>query len=70
MWIGIHSRVTSSDELPGAWRGWVGAPAWNAILMACAVDFQLNSKSDKLCCYVIFLIIILGLMSVVFNMLF
>jgi len=38
--------------------------------MACAVDFQLNSKSDKLCCYVIFLIIILGLMSVVFNMLF
>lgn len=30
----------------------------------------LNSKSDKLCCYVIFFIIILGLLSVVFNMLF
>jgi len=31
---------------------------------------QLNSKSDKLCCYVIFLIIILGLLSIVFNMIF
>lgn len=30
----------------------------------------LNSKSDKLCCYMIFLIIILGLLSIVFNMLF